>query len=60
MTCNTSLALDCLQDSAKIELMALLQVGALSDLKKDMAHWQSLLQGRLLEEIEETLYVFKV
>ena len=38
----------------------MLQVGALSELKKDMATWQSLLQGRLVEEVEEALYVLKV
>lgn len=36
------------------------QVGAMSELKKDMSRWQSLLQGRLVEEMEETLYALKV
>lgn len=36
------------------------QVGALSELKKDMSRWQSVLQGRLVEDIEEALYALKV
>lgn len=36
------------------------QVGAMSELKRDMSRWQSLLQGRLVEEMEETLYALKV
>ena len=37
-----------------------LQVGALSELKKDMSQWQSVLQDRLVEEMEEALYALKV
>ena len=38
----------------------LLQVGAMSELKKDMSHWQCVLQGRIVEEVEEALYALKV
>lgn len=41
-------------------LSKLPQVGAMSELKNDMSNWRSLLQGRLVEEIEEALYALKV
>ena len=32
----------------------------MEDLKKDMAHWRSVLQARLVQDIEESLFVLKV
>ena len=38
----------------------IMQVGALVDLKRDMAHWRSVLQAKLVEEIESAVFVLKV
>ncbi|DBA83817.1 TPA: hypothetical protein ACH3X1_006340 [Trebouxia sp. C0004] len=51
-------AVNLLIDScSKLARHELSRVGALEDLKKDMAHWQSVLQTRLVAEIEESLFV---
>ncbi|KAL0041965.1 hypothetical protein WJX79_010411 [Trebouxia sp. C0005] len=54
-------AVNLLIDScSKLARHELSRVGALEDLKKDMAHWQSVLQTRLVAEIEESLFVLKM
>ncbi|KAL3138889.1 hypothetical protein ABBQ32_005714 [Trebouxia sp. C0010 RCD-2024] len=48
-----------LDSCGKLARQEMSRVGAMSELKRDMSRWQSLLQGRLVEEMEETLYALK-